>query len=132
MNPVQNSVKNLLGFLGDLKTPKFHSEINWPLAMIVGFWHIYAVQCCLDSYTFTCTHWPHNHNFNLIYCLIHFSRISLNGNFWCFIWQYVLKNWLFFLFLVNIGLHIYFSTNNVEMAIWTDQQYVTWDFLTQH
>ena len=32
MNPVQNSVKNLLGFLGDLKTPKFHSEINWSLA----------------------------------------------------------------------------------------------------
>ena len=27
----QKSVKNLVGFLGDLKTPKFHSEINWPL-----------------------------------------------------------------------------------------------------
>ena len=24
-------VKNLVGFLGDLKTPKFHPEINWPL-----------------------------------------------------------------------------------------------------
>ena len=30
----QKSVKNLVGFLGDLKTPKFHSEINWPLALI--------------------------------------------------------------------------------------------------
>ena len=27
----QKSVKNLVGFLGGLKTPKFHSEINWPL-----------------------------------------------------------------------------------------------------
>ena len=24
-------VKHLVGFLGDLKTPKFHSEVNWPL-----------------------------------------------------------------------------------------------------
>ena len=29
----QKSVKNLVDFLGDLKTPKFHSEINWPLVM---------------------------------------------------------------------------------------------------
>ena len=28
----QKSVKYLVGFLGALKTPKFHSEINWPLA----------------------------------------------------------------------------------------------------
>ena len=28
----QKSVKNLVGFLGALETPKFHSEINWPLA----------------------------------------------------------------------------------------------------
>ena len=28
---LQKSVKNLVGFLGDLKTPKIHSEINWPL-----------------------------------------------------------------------------------------------------
>ena len=27
----QKYVKNLVGFLGDLKAPKFHSEINWPL-----------------------------------------------------------------------------------------------------
>ena len=27
----QKSVKNLVGFLGDLNTPKSHSEINWPL-----------------------------------------------------------------------------------------------------
>ena len=27
----QISVKILVGFLGDLKTPKIHSEINWPL-----------------------------------------------------------------------------------------------------
>jgi len=27
----KKSVKNLVGFLGDLKTPKFHSEINLPL-----------------------------------------------------------------------------------------------------
>ena len=31
MNLGQKSVKNLVGFLGDLKTPKIHSEINWPL-----------------------------------------------------------------------------------------------------
>ena len=30
----QKSVKDLVGFLGDLKTPKFHSEINWPLVFI--------------------------------------------------------------------------------------------------
>ena len=30
----QKSVKNLVGFLGDLKTPKFHSEINWPLKKV--------------------------------------------------------------------------------------------------
>ena len=90
-------------------TLAFTAAVAYLLAMIVGFWHIYAVQCCLDSYTFTCTHWPHNHNFNLIYCLIHFSRISLNGNFWCFIWQYVLKNLLFFLFLVNRSAYLFFS-----------------------
>ena len=27
----QKSVKSLVGFLGDLKIPKIHSEINWPL-----------------------------------------------------------------------------------------------------
>ena len=27
----QKSVKKLVGFFGDLKTPKFHSEINRPL-----------------------------------------------------------------------------------------------------
>ena len=32
----QISVKNLFGFLGDLKTPKFHSEINWPLITKIG------------------------------------------------------------------------------------------------
>ena len=30
----QKSVKNLVGFLGDLKTLKFHSEINWPLIIM--------------------------------------------------------------------------------------------------
>ena len=39
MKLVQKSIKNLVGFLGDLKTPKFHSEINWPLV----FFEIYAV-----------------------------------------------------------------------------------------
>ena len=29
----QKSVKHLVGFLGDLKTPKFYSEIDWPLAL---------------------------------------------------------------------------------------------------
>ena len=29
----KKSVKNLVDFLGDLKTPKFHSEINWPLSV---------------------------------------------------------------------------------------------------
>ena len=29
----QKSVKNLVGFLGDLKTPKIHSEITWPLPL---------------------------------------------------------------------------------------------------
>ena len=27
----QKSVKDLVGFLGDLEKPKIHSEINWPL-----------------------------------------------------------------------------------------------------
>ena len=27
----QKSVKNVVSFLGDLKTTKFHSKINWPL-----------------------------------------------------------------------------------------------------
>ena len=30
----QKSVKKLVGFLGDLETPKFHSEINRPLAQL--------------------------------------------------------------------------------------------------
>ena len=29
----QKSIKNFVGFLGDLKTPKVHSEINWPLVV---------------------------------------------------------------------------------------------------
>ena len=33
----QKSVKNLVGFLGDLKIPKFHSEIKSPLVHIGGF-----------------------------------------------------------------------------------------------
>ena len=32
MTPGQKSVKELVGFLGDLKTTNFHPEINWPLA----------------------------------------------------------------------------------------------------
>ena len=32
----QKSFKNLVRFLGDLKTPKFLSEINWPLKAIVN------------------------------------------------------------------------------------------------
>ena len=34
MKPGKKSVKNLVGFLGDLKTLKFHSEINWPLIIM--------------------------------------------------------------------------------------------------
>ena len=33
----QKSIKNLVGFSGDLKTPKFHSEINWPLEYWMKF-----------------------------------------------------------------------------------------------
>ena len=29
----QKSVKNFVGFLGDLKTARFHSEITWPLLL---------------------------------------------------------------------------------------------------
>ena len=32
----QKSDKSLIGFMGDLKTPKFHSEINWPLVEMKG------------------------------------------------------------------------------------------------
>ena len=39
----QKSVKTLVGFLGDLKTPKIHSEINWPL---VG-WRI-VLSCLIE------------------------------------------------------------------------------------
>ena len=35
MKPGQKSVKRLVGFLGDLKTLKNHSEINWPLVITV-------------------------------------------------------------------------------------------------
>ena len=35
----QKSVKNLVGFWGNLKTPKFHSEINWPLVEMKGESH---------------------------------------------------------------------------------------------
>ena len=62
----QKSVKNLVGFLGDLKTPKLHSEINWPLVALglksmllffsgptlsqglIGFWRILCItSLCL-------------------------------------------------------------------------------------
>ena len=33
----QKSWLNLVGFLGDLKTPKIHSEINWPLDLLGHF-----------------------------------------------------------------------------------------------
>ena len=32
MNLGLKFLKNLVGFLGDLKTPKFYFEINWPLS----------------------------------------------------------------------------------------------------
>ena len=32
----RNPYKNYVAFLGDLKTPKWHFEINWPLAMAAG------------------------------------------------------------------------------------------------
>ena len=32
--------QNLVGFLGDLKTAKFHSEINWPLIIQFYNWKI--------------------------------------------------------------------------------------------
>ena len=31
--PYEEICQNLVGFLGDLKTPKFHFEINWPLRL---------------------------------------------------------------------------------------------------
>ena len=38
----QKSVKNLVGFWGDLKTPKFHSEIKWPLELV--FQWLYQIK----------------------------------------------------------------------------------------
>ena len=35
----------LVGFLGDLKTPKFHSEINWPLLQI-WLYYTYLTRIC--------------------------------------------------------------------------------------
>ena len=37
-------IKNKAHFLGDLKTPKFHSEINWPLVCIFAVFVINIVQ----------------------------------------------------------------------------------------
>ena len=41
------SVKNLVGFLGDLKTPKFHSEINWLTFRHLILKHMTAYSDCL-------------------------------------------------------------------------------------
>ena len=47
----QKSDKNLVGFLGDLKTPKLHSEINWPLvalgqkSMFLLFFSVFSSLC---------------------------------------------------------------------------------------
>ena len=38
----KKSVKQLVGFLGDLKTPKFHSEIKWPLELV--FQWLYQIK----------------------------------------------------------------------------------------
>ena len=43
----QKSVKNLVGFLGDLKTPKIYSEINWPLKE--AFWNLGLERLLLTS-----------------------------------------------------------------------------------
>ena len=48
----QKSVKNLLGFLGDLKTPKFHSEINRPLGQTWNYIDLFV--CLVWQTTFTC------------------------------------------------------------------------------
>ena len=45
MKLAQKSVKNLVGLLGDLKAPKFHSEINWPL-MLYKMCSLYSCVHC--------------------------------------------------------------------------------------
>ena len=41
----QKSLKNLVRFLGDLKTPKFPSEIKWPLASCGVNFLIHLILC---------------------------------------------------------------------------------------
>ena len=40
----QKSVKNFVGFLGDIKTPKFHSEIIRPLANIHCLYRLRSIK----------------------------------------------------------------------------------------
>ena len=46
----QKSIKILVGFLGGLKTPKFHSEINLPLVCILSvlWWHYFGPMYLVD------------------------------------------------------------------------------------
>ena len=50
----QKSVENLVGFLGDLKTPKFHSEINWPLSVPSISFHFFFFAFSLLFFNSSC------------------------------------------------------------------------------
>ena len=51
----RNPGKNFVGFLGDLKTPKGHFEINWPLPkmQIFGFLHRFNYLIIVSTIVFT-------------------------------------------------------------------------------
>ena len=83
----QKSVKNLFGFLGDLKTPKLHSEINWPLVALrrksifllffsgstlsqglISFWRILCItSLCLVM----AAHYSHFYSDSFCYFIFH-------------------------------------------------------------
>ena len=51
----RNPGKNFIGFLGDLKTPKEHFEINWPLVIFWG-----AISTIDNFIQETCLELHHN------------------------------------------------------------------------
>ena len=43
-------VKNLVGFLGDLKSPKFHSEFNGPLITVRSIFFVFSLITVIAFY----------------------------------------------------------------------------------
>ena len=110
----QKSVKNLVDFLGDLKTPKIHSEINWPEVRRCYYYNLgfnptcFIISCHVEKHGCkleVCNNTLHNGKIWWILSMLSSSHIVYKLYAWA---KYVRHSFAFLLWQGNLWVWLSF------------------------